>query len=71
MEADFKFNNEILERDLMKYSKRNRNVPKEKYGSRKGRKAIFNTVNKQLLYDVIHLQWKPAILCSTDIKYFY
>ena len=31
----------------------------------------MHSVNKQLLYDMIHLQRQPAILCSNDTKYFY
>ena len=54
MEAEYNFNNKILALDLMKCRERCGNTPKEKYVSRKGKK-IIHTVNKQLLYSVIHL----------------
>ena len=32
---------------------------------------MMNSVNKQLVYNVIHFKWQPAILCSNDAKYFH
>ena len=68
MEAEFNFDNKILVRDLMQCAEKCGNIPKEQYGSRKVKKSIIHTVNKQLLYDVIHLQRQPDILCSNDAK---
>ena len=34
-------------------------------------KSIMHTVKKLLIYDVIHLQPQPAILCSNDAKSCY
>ena len=31
----------------------------------------MRAVNKQLIYDVIHLQQQPSILCSNDAKSLY
>ena len=42
MEVDFKFNNKILARDLIKCLERGGDVPKEKYGIRKGKKSIMH-----------------------------
>ena len=71
MDVDFKFNNKILARDLIKCLERGGDVPKEKYGIRKGKKSIMHAVKKQLLYNVIHLQRQPYILCSNGSKYCY
>ena len=35
MKENFNVNNKILKRDLMQFSERGGNVPKEQYGSRK------------------------------------
>ena len=35
------------------------------------KKAITHTVNKKLLYNTIHLQRKPTILCNNDTKSCY
>ena len=70
-EAVFNFNKKILSRDLMQCAERGNISPKEKYGSRKGGKYIMYDINKRLLYNVIHLQWQTAILCSNDIKSCY
>ena len=40
MEADFNFNNNILERDLMQCAERGGVAPKEKYSIRKGKKPL-------------------------------
>ena len=71
IEVDFKFNNNILARDLMKCAQRIGTSPREKYSRRNEEKIIMYAVNKQLLYDTIQLQQKPAILCSNDTKYCY
>ena len=68
MEADFNFNKDILTRDLIQCAEIGVNVSKEKYGSRKGGKSIMHVVNKRLIYDVIHLQRNPAILCINYAK---
>ena len=62
MEAGFNFNKNILARDLMQFVERSGNFSKEKCVIRKGGKAIIPAVNKNLLYNVIHLQSQPAIL---------
>ena len=36
MEADFNFNNKILARDLIQFAEKGDNIPREKYGIRKG-----------------------------------
>ena len=69
METDFNFNNKILARDLIQFAEKGDNIPREKYGIRKGIKSIMHTVNKQILYDVIHLQQKPDIFCINYAKY--
>lgn len=70
-EADNNFNNKILGRNIINTMEANDLIPKEQYGSRKGKKAILHAVNKKLLYDNVHLQRKPAILCSNDAKSNY
>lgn len=71
LEADFNFNNKVLAKQIMHCAERNHNLPQEQYGSRKGKKAILHAVNKRLLYDIIHLQRRTAILCSNDAKSCY
>lgn len=70
-EADFNFNNKKVGRDMLKCAEVNKLIPREQYGSRKNKKAILHVFNKKLLYDVIHLQRRPALLCSNDAKSCY
>ena len=71
MEADFNHNNKKLGRDALASGERHNLLPREQYGSRKRRKAIHHAVNKRLLYDIVHLQRRPAMLCSNDAKSCY
>ena len=71
LEADFNFNNKKLGRDILRCAEHNNLLPREQYGSRKCKRAILHVVNKRLLYDSIHLQRRPAILCSNDAKSNY
>ena len=71
MEAEFNANNENIGRDVMICAEKNNAIPKEQYGSRKGKRAILHAVNKRLLYDIIHMQRRPAVLCSNDAKSCY
>ena len=71
MEAEFNANNKKIGRDVMRCAELNEEIPKEQYGSRKGKRAILHAVNKRLLYDIIHMQRRPAALCSNDAKSCY
>ena len=70
-EADFNHNNKKLGRDMLYCAEANKAIPKEQYGSRKNKRAILHAVNKRLLYNIIHLQRKPAMLCSNDARSCY
>jgi len=45
-------------------------APKQ-YGSRKGKLANVQSLNKHLFYDTIRFKRQPAALCSNDAKSCY
>ena len=42
--------------------------PRKNTAEERRQKSIVHAANKRLLYEVIHLQWQPDILCSNDAK---
>jgi len=46
-------------------------LAEEQYGSRKFKSAIYQCLNKCLLYDVIRFKQQPVTLCSNDAKGCY
>jgi len=70
-EADFNNNNKWLGRALMQQAEEQQALADEQYGSRKGKAAGIQCLNKRLFYDYIRLMRKPAALCSNDAKSCY
>ena len=71
MEVEFNFDNKIMGRETAKCAEKNKLLPKEQYGSRKKHQAKHHGLNKRLLYDMVHFQRRPMILCSNDAKSCY
>jgi len=46
-------------------------LAEEQFGSRKYKSAIYQCLNKQLFYDWVRFQRRPAALCSNDAKSCY
>jgi len=70
-EADFNNNNKWLGRALMNQAEEQQALAVEQYGSRKGKAAGIQFLNKHLFYDYIRTMRKPAALCSNDAKSCY
>jgi Reverse transcriptase (RNA-dependent DNA polymerase) len=68
---DFNFNNKLFGRQLMYHAEEHGLIAPEQYGSRKGLSAIEHCVNKQLTFDLIRQERRPAVLCSNDAKGCY
>jgi hypothetical protein len=70
-EADYNFNNKKLGRDAIAHAERNNLIAPEQYGSRKGKQAIDQALNKRLSYDILRMTRQPGALCSNDAKSCY
>jgi len=70
-EADFNNNNKWLGRALMIEAENKDVLAIEQYGSRKGKSAGIQCLNKRLFYDYIRARRIPAALCSNDAKSCY
>jgi hypothetical protein len=70
-EADYNFNNKKLGRDAIAHAERNNLIAPEQYGSRKGKQAIDQVLNKRLSYDILRMRRQPGALCSNDAKSCY
>jgi hypothetical protein len=70
-EADYNFNNKKLGRDAIAHAERNNLIALEQYGSRKGKQAIDQALNKRLSYDILRMTRQPGALCSNDAKSCY
>jgi len=70
-EADFNNNNKWLGRAIMANAERHQALAAEQYGSRKGKAAGIQCLNKRLYYDYIRGMRIPAALCSNDAKSCY
>ena len=51
-DADFNFNNKVLRRAIQHAEEIN-DIAQEQYGSRKGKSAIDQALNKRLTYDIM------------------
>ena len=71
MEASFNFNNKMMARATLEYTKANNLLPKEQYKSRKDHQAIAQANNKWLLCDLNYLQRRLILLCSNNTKSYY
>lgn len=67
-EADFNFNTKILGKMTLEHAEKNDLIPKEQYGSRKGKSAIDHAIHKRLTYDIIRQTRRPGGLCSNDAR---
>lgn len=70
-ECEYNFNNKKIGKDAMNHAERNNFIAWEQYGSRKGRRAIDQALNKRLTYDLIRFNRRPASMCSNDAKSCY
>jgi hypothetical protein len=70
-EADFNFSNKILGCQAMYYAEAILAMAKRQSGSRKEHTAIDQGLNKQLRFDLLHLECYPGALCSNDAKSCY
>jgi len=70
-EADFNNNNKWLGKAVMAQAESNQALAEEQYGSRKGKAAGIQCLNKRLFYDYIRATCQPAALCSNDAKSCY
>ena len=71
MEAEYNYNDKKVGRDIMNTAKRNKLLSREQYVSRKNKRAIDQTIHKQLIYDIINLQRRSSLLFSIDAKSCY
>jgi len=70
-EADCNQNIKRLSCRFMKEAEMANLLADEQYGSHQFKDAITQCLNKKLWYDYVHLQWKPAALCSNNAKSCY
>ena len=70
-ESDFNFNNKIIGRKALENGERHGAIAIEQYGSRRGKSAIDQVLNKQLTYDIWRQSRRPGILISNDAKSCY
>lgn len=70
-EADFNFNNKLLGKRTLRHAEVNNLLPKEQYGSRKGKSAINHALHKRLTYDIMRQGRCDGVLCSNDAKSCY
>ena len=71
IEADFNFNNKVIDRLIMNYKEENGLLPTEQYGSRKSYRVSHQAINKRLVYNLTHLQHQLIVLCSNNAKLYY
>ena len=67
-EADFNYCNKVLGKMTLEHAERNKLLPKEQYGSRKGHNSIDHAVHKRLVYDIMRQSRRAGALCSNDAK---
>ena len=67
-EAEWNFNNKVLGRMTLNHAEKHNLLPKEQYGSRKGKKSIDHVIHKRLTYDILQQTRRPSLLCSNDAK---
>ncbi len=67
-EAEWNFNNKVLGKTTLEHAEKYKLLPKEQYGSRKGKSSIEHVINKRLTYDILRQFRRPGLLCSNDAK---
>jgi len=70
-EADFSANNKWLGQAIMYQVEHEQLMVDEQFGSHKFKLAIYQCLNKHLLYNLIHFWHMAAALCSNDAKSCY
>ena len=70
-EADFNYMNKFIGREMMRAAERNGTMADEQYGSRTGRKAIDQAVNKRLFFDILRQRKIDGAICSNDAASCY
>jgi len=70
-EADCNQNNKWIGQVFMKKAELAYLLANEQYRSHCFKDAITPCLNKRLWYDVVHLRWEPAALCSNDANNCY
>ena len=70
-EADFKYMDKYIGREMMKAAEQNGTMADEQYDSRSGRKAIDQAVNKRLLFDILQQRKINGAICSNDAASCY
>jgi len=70
-EADFNNKNKWLGKAIMAKAKQKKVLVIEQYGSRKGKAAGIQCLNKRLFYGYVRARRIPAALCSNDAKSCY
>ena len=70
-EADFNAGNKIIGREMLRNAESHSGIAKEQYGSRKGKSAIIQCLNKRLTFDLWRQTRTPGALLSNDAKSCY
>ena len=70
-EADLNYMNKVIGREVMKTAEKNKTLADEQYGSRAGRKAIDQAINKRLFFDILRQQRLNGAICSNDAASCY
>jgi len=69
--VDFNANNKWICQALMYRVEQAHLLADEQFSSHKFKSAIYQCLNKQLFYNLIHFSWQLAALCSNDAKSCY
>mmetsp|Transcript_37059 Transcript_37059/g.56941 ORF Transcript_37059/g.56941 Transcript_37059/m.56941 type:complete len:87 (-) Transcript_37059:303-563(-) len=56
---------------MMNWAAKHKTLALEQFGSRPGHRAIDQTLNKKLCFDIMRQGKRPGAICSNDAKSFY
>ena len=70
-EADYNYMNKFIGKAVMATAEANQTLADEQYGSRSGRKAIDQAINKRLYFDILRQQRLNGAICSNDAASCY
>ena len=68
---EFNFGNKAIGRSMMAQAERYQLIPEAQYGSRHGKSASVQLLNKVLLFELSRAQHVPLAYCSTNAKSCY
>ena len=71
LNAIFNHNNKWVGKGIIKNGEQYGLLAEEQYGSRKKKSAGQHALNKQLIFDYLHIQKLVAILITNDAKSCY